>query len=208
MQPHTLPPLTDAARGKYRQWWDALPAIWHRAFNQAYWGKGEVLLAPTDEELHSLWHAEVLRLAGPRALYPNLSFELDELEALRPLHHLKFLVVIHHRIRSLAPLAGLTGLTGLFVLDNALESLVGVESLKALTVLQFQYNAVASLEPLRHLTQLEEVYATHNALRSLEGITEAHSDRLRAFRVLPNAQLPQREVIKVENLMGVRCLQG
>lgn len=208
MEQPTTYPLTDAARQRYRRWWNALPERWQRAFHQAYWGRGEVCPTPTDEELHDLWHTEVLRLVGPRAPYPNMTFELPDLEGVCPLRHLKLLVATHHHLVNLEPLAEHTAMEALFLSDNKLEHLAGIEQMHGLKTLQVQQNAIGSLKPLEGLTQLHTVYALHNALTTLDGITEAHSDCLLAFHVLPNARLPQREVIRIEHQMGVRCLRG
>lgn len=203
-----LPELTEADRLEYGKWWNELSETWQKAFNQVFFGKGETLLTPTDEQLHSLWHTEVLRFAGPKALYPNISFELDNLDGLSPLKKLKILVVAHHQISSIKLLTAHTALESLFVFDNCLKSISGIEKLFNLKMFYFQNNQITSLEPLKKLTQLEDVYATNNQLTNLAGITEKHSDKLRTFRILPNNNLPQKEIIKMENRIGIRCLKG
>ena len=45
-------------------------------------------------------------------------------------------------------------------------------------------------------------------MTDLEGITEKHSDKLLNFRILLNSKLHQREMIKLENKIGIRCLRG
>ena len=206
--PLDLPPLSDSDAERYRHWWAALSADWKKAFNQCVFNKGESTDDPSDEELHALWHLPVVRFAGPRALYPNLSFELEDLSGLAELTRLKIVVVAHHRIRSVEPLAALHELESLFVFDNQLKSLVGLENLKNLKQLYFQSNQITSLEPLKGLSGLTEIYACRNKLTKLDGIGSKHANTLKLFRILPNDELPQKEIIRMENKIGIRCLQG
>ena len=203
-----LPPLTDADIKHYRQWWNALSDDWKKAFNKCVFNKEETTDDLTEEELHLLWFIPVVRFAGPRALYPNMSFELEDVSGLADLKHLKIVVVAHQRVRSLQPLAALHQLESLFVFDNQIKSLAGVENLKNLKQLYFQSNEVTSLEPLKDLTGLTEIYASRNKLVKLDGIGSKHAKTIQLFRVLPNDELPQKEIIRMENKIGIRCLQG
>lgn len=203
-----LPPLTDADAKYYRQWWSTLSDEWKKAFNKCVFNKDETIADSADEELHTLWHTPVVRFAGPRALYPNMSFELEDVSGLADLKNLKIVVVAHQRVRSLQPLAALHQLESLFVFDNQIKSLVGVENLKNLKQLYFQSNEVTSLEPLKDLTGLTEIYASRNKLVKLDGIGSKHAKNIKVFRVLPNDDLPQKEIIRMENKIGIRCLQG
>ena len=69
-------------------------------------------------------------------------------------------------------------------------------------------NKVESLEPLQRLVQIHTLYCNYNQISSLEGIGPQHSDRLQKFVCLPNEHLPNREVIRMEREVGIRCLQG
>ena len=206
--PLHLLPLSNSDTERYRRWWVALSADWKKAFNQCVLGNGETTGDLNDEELRLIWQLPVVRFAGPRALYPNLSFELEDLSGLAELTHLKIAVVAHHRIRSVEPLAALDQLESLFVFDNQLKSLVGLENLKNLKQLYFQSNQITSLEPLKGLSGLTEIYACRNKLTKLDGIGSQHADTLKLFRILPNDELPQKEIIRMENKIGIRCLQG
>jgi Leucine-rich repeat (LRR) protein len=209
MQEHLeLPPLTDADAKHYRHWWSTLSDEWKKAFNKCVFNKEETAADLADEELHTLWHIPVVRFAGPRALYPNMSFELEDVSGLADLKRLKMVVVAHQRVHSVQPLAALQQLESLFVFDNQLKSLAGVENLKNLKQLYFQNNEVTSLEPLKDLTGLTEIYACRNKLVKLDGIGSKHARTLKMFRVLPNDELPQKEIIRMENKIGIRCLQG
>lgn len=106
------------------------------------------------------------------------------------------------------PLAALHQLESLFVFDNQIKSLMGIENLKNLKQLYFQNNEISSLEPLKNLTELTEIYACRNKLVKLDGIGSKHARTLKMFRILPNDDLPQKEIIRMENKIGIRCLQG
>lgn len=200
--------LTEADVQRYQQWWDSLSDSWKKAFNKCVFNKEETTDDLSGEELHLLWFIPVVRFAGPRAPYPNMSFELEDVSGLANLKHLKIVVVIHQRVRSLRPLAALRQLESLFVSDNQLESLTGIEKLKNLKQLYFQNNEITSLEPLKDLTGLTEIYASRNKLVKLDGIGGKHARTIKMFRILPNDELPQKEIIRMENKIGIRCLQG
>jgi Leucine-rich repeat (LRR) protein len=99
-------------------------------------------------------------------------------------------------------------LQSLFVLDNELKTLTGIENMVNLTQIYFQNNQITSIEPLRKLINLVDVFAFDNKITALKGLTEKHSRNLTNFRILPNADLPQKEIIKLENRVGIRCLRG
>ncbi len=190
------------------RWWGNLEEQWCKAFNEAILGKGPVATRPTKKELQTLFTTPAIRFAGPRAPYPNMSFELTNASGLTELVNVETLVLIHHQVESIANLSRLTQVKGLFIYDNQLASLSGIENMKILSTLHFHLNKVKSLRPLEKLTALTDVYAAHNQLEDLAGLTEQHAEVLEYFRVLPNKPLHQREVIRVENHLGIRCLQG
>lgn len=200
--------LTEADVKQYRQWWDSLSDNWKKAFNKCVFNKEETTDNLTDKELHALWFIAVVRFSGPRAPFPNMSFELDDVSGLADLKYLKIVVVTHQRVTSLQPLAALHQLESLFVFDNRIKNLTGVERLKNLKQLYFQNNEITSLEPLEELTGLTEVYASQNKLVKLDGIGSKHARSIKMFRILPNDELPQKEIIRMENKIGIRCLQG
>lgn len=96
-------------------------------------------------------------------------------------------------------------LKSLFVNNNAIQRLNGIEGLTQLEQLYAQVNQITSIEPLRKLTALKEVYVNFNALKTLDGLTRKQAGLLRTFFCLPNEQLPDREVIRVERALGIRC---
>lgn len=208
MNQRTLPKRTEADDIKYQKWWEGLSDKWKKAINQAGFQKGEITDDLTLDEIHDLWHSHALRFAGPTAQYPNLTFEIEDLEGVKDITNIKVLVAINSNLTSLKPIANLTNLESLYVLENNLRTLTGIEKLKNLKELNFQNNRVKSIEPLKKLTNLHTISAVNNELKSLKGLTEKHSKNLRNFYVLPNDKLPQKEIIRLENKIGIRCLRG
>lgn len=205
---NTLPQITAQDKTKYQKWWHGLTDNWKKAFNQAGFQKGESTADLSLDEIHQLWHSAALRFAGPQAMHPNLTFDIGNLEGVKELENLKTLIAISSGIKSLASISNMTQLEALFVHENELEDLTGIEQLKNLGQLYCQNNKIQSLKPLKELTNLETVVAFGNRIDSLKGITEKHSRRLTNFYILPNAELPQKEIIKMESRIGIRCLRG
>ena len=200
---HSQSPLYIADTPAKRQtWWAELEPQWQAAFQMAFFGHTN---QPTDEELENLWQAPVLRFAGPRAPYPNIRFELTNCSGLKGMSRLETLILTNHRIDSIRELAQLTKLKSLFVNDNAIRSLAGIEGLRQLEQLYAQVNQIDSLEPIRSLTHLREVCAHVNALKTLDGLTPTHTHSLKALFCLPNEHLTDREIIRTERSLGIRC---
>lgn len=199
--------ITAQDKAKYQNWWNGLSDQWKKAINQAGFQKGEVTDEPSIDEMHSLWHVEALRFAGPGAMFPNLSFEIGNLDGVKELTNLKVLVAINSGIRSLKPIARLVGLEGLFVMENELKTIEGIEQMKNLKQFYFQDNEVKSIESMEKLTNLVDVFAFGNKIKSLKGLSEKHSRYLINFKILPNEKLRQKEIIKTENRLGIRCLR-
>jgi len=202
-----IPPPTAAELDHYHAWWSTLSDPWKIAYN-------EVMLrrtgteTPPGEALHAIWTTPALRFAGPSAQYPNMSIELDDLDGIGEFPQLDIFVFIHHRINAVAPLAKLPQLKSLFLFDNRIDALHGVEAVTGLREFYFQNNMVESLRPLEGLTSLHTVYCSNNRLRSLDGIGKQHAGTLQNFTCLPNASLPQAEVARVEQALGITCRKG
>lgn len=211
MEQHASTPpennLSTAETEAYLHWWAGLSAPWKTAFNEVTLQRSSTEALPV-EVLHSIWTASALRFAGPTAPFPNMSLELDNLDGIAVFPKLEIFVFTHHKIQSLAPLAKLPGLKSLFVFDNQITALDGVEALTELRELYFQGNRVESLRPLEHLTQLQTLYCPNNRLRALDGIGKQHAGALRQFVCLPNEELPDAEIIRMEREVGVRCQKG
>lgn len=183
-------------------WWRQLEPQWRAALQLAFLGHTNV---PDDEELERLWQTPALRFAGPKAPYPNLNFELTNCSGLAGMCNLEILVLTNHALETINEVADMPDLKSLFVNNNALSSLSGIESLAKLEQLYAQVNRIDSLEPLRHLTNLREVYVSFNALTTLDGLTRKHVRAMKAFFCLPNEHLTDRDVIRVERNLGIRC---
>ena len=184
------------------EWWRQLSPDWKQAFAETFFRHTN---EPTPGELAQLFASPALRFAGPRAAYPNMTFELTDLSGVAALTNLTVLVVIHHRIKTITELQALTQLKALFLLDNQVSSLSGIEDLVSLEQLYVQGNRIESLKPVVKLTNLKELYVHHNPLSSLEGLTEAHSEKLEGFFCKPNENLKQKEIMRVERELYIRC---
>jgi hypothetical protein len=191
------------------QWWSGLEAQWQRAFNEGVLQLGDTQRGPGDDDwLYLFQDAENIRLAGPTAAYPNLSFELTNLSGVRSMAKLTFLSVTEMALTGLTDLAKLHNLRSLFVQNNRLTSLVGIDGNEELTDLYAQGNAITSLEPIRHLLKLQTLCVSANELGSLDGITPAHADEMRQCLVLPNDKLRDRDVLKLQNECGIIARKG
>lgn len=191
----------------YRKWWSALSMPWKTAYNEVMLRRSSSEDLP-DDVLHAIWTAQALRFAGPSAPYPNMTIELDNLDGVTGLNKLEIFVFTHHRLKSIAAVADLPQLKSLFVFNNQIGSLEGIEALTELRELYVQSNQIESLLPLRHLTQLQNIYCCYNRLRTLEGIGKQHIGSLKNFVCLPNDDLPDSEVIRMEREVGIRCQKG
>ncbi|GAB3007337.1 hypothetical protein GCM10027051_03970 [Niabella terrae] len=183
-------------------WWNNLESQWKQAFGTVFFKNGNT---PGPEEIRNLLNTKVLRLAGPRAPYPNMGFELSNLSGIQDLQKLEILVVTHHQLQSIQPLSSMKHLKSLFLFNNQISSLKGIEDMTHLEQLYVQYNRIDSLRPLKTLTRLKEVYINNNHLASLDGLTEEHSENLVQFFCKPNDRLKQKEIIHAENQLGIRC---
>lgn len=205
-QQELLPPTTEELE-QYHSWWAGLPPTWKKAFNEVTLRRSSTEQLP-DDALHHIWHSPAIRFAGPTAPYPNMTFELENLDGVLALPRMEIFVFTFQKIRSIEPVAQLPQLKSLFVFNNQIETLAGVEALRDLQELYFNVNAVRSLQPLEHLTNLHTIYCNHNRLESLEGIGPQHAGVLQKFFCLPNDNLPNAEVIRVERDFGIRCMEG
>ncbi len=199
MHPNNLQPA---------EWWSGLEEQWQRAFNEAILRRGPVTATPSTQELDLILTAPALRFAGPRAHYPNMSFELTNLSGLSGLTKVEILVVNHQEISTIEELAGLLQLKSLYLLDNRIEDLHPLRKLVRLEELNFPQNKVKSLKPLENLTALRVLYCSENLLASLDGISVKHRGTLKSFHVIPNENLPDHEIMKFERKIGIRCLKG
>jgi len=183
-------------------WWKHLEPQWQEAFKASVLKHSD---EPGPDELAALYNLQTIRLAGPTAPFPNMPFELTNLSGIQHLANLSIVIITHHQISNLDVLRNLPQLKSLFLFNNSITSLEGIESLTLLEQLYVQCNKIASLQPIEHLVNLKELYINDNCIDSLEGLTEKHSEKLRMFMCLPNEQLKQKEIIRVERELGIIC---
>lgn len=205
-QPEFIPP-TEAQIETYQQWWSTLSPEWQTAYNETMLRRTttEMPLAPV---LHQIWQSPAHRFAGPRAPYPNMSFELSNMDGVLALKNVQILVITFHQLTHLKGIEQMPQLSSLFVFNNQIATLEGVEALTDLLEIYFNVNQVESLEPLRHLTKLHTLYCNYNRVSSLEPIGVQHKPALKNFVCLPNDLLPDEEVLRMEQEIRIRCLKG
>ena len=195
------PAIADT-HAKRLKWWMNLESQWRAAFQYSFFRHTN---QPEAEELENLWQTTVLRFAGPRAPYPNMGFELTNCSGLAGMSNLEILVLTHHRLETIGELADISQLKSLFINNNAIRTLDGIQSMQHLEQLYAQINQINSLEPIRNLTKLREVYVSLNELETLDGLTRKHANTLKAFYCLPNDRLMDRDIMRVERNLGIRC---
>lgn len=186
----------------HQQWWENLSPEWQQVFCISVLQKNTT---PSQQHLEAIWNMAVIRLAGPTAPHPNCSIELSDLSGLSALKQLQILIVSHHAITGLQEIKELKNLKSLFVFNNKISSLAGIEKLQQLEQLYVNSNELVSIKELAALPQLVELNISDNRLTSLEGLTEAHADHLKLFTCMPNAGLKPKEILRVENELGLLC---
>jgi Leucine Rich repeats (2 copies) len=189
---------------KCRAWWNGLTFKWQKAFDEGMFKNNDA--PPTDDQLWSLWNQPVVRLAGPTALFPNISFELDDLSGIKDLVNIEILVVVNQNISTIKEISGLKNLKSLFLFSNRLISVEGVETLTNLTEFYLNDNKITSLQPLSGLVNLTKIYCAKNKLENFDGIGTQHK-ALTNFHCLPNDGVWNSEIMKFENETRIRCMK-
>ena len=206
---HFIVRTTPAELQRARRWWKDLELQWKMAYNEVVFGMGPTAEPPHDDHLMLLLlQIDTLRFAGPTAMHPNVTTPLTNLSGLIPLYHLRYLSFTHMPITGVTELERHTELRHLFLQHNRITSLNGIAKATKLETLYVQHNCLTSLNPVRGMTELTSLYVTHNRLSTLDGITEKHADQLRKCYVMPNEQLPHREIIRLQNEAGILCRTG
>lgn len=189
-------------------WWNKLEEQWKKAFNAAFFQKGEITAIPNDSEFTELFNSPTFRTVGPRGMYPNLTFELSNLSGVRQLTNLEFLIVTHGNLTTTEGVEHLSKVKSLFVNSNRLTDIRSVYYLKNLTSLYCNANQVTSILPLKSLTNLETIYCNYNQLQNFYGITPDHKEKLTDFYCLPNDQLDKKEIKRLEEGLEITCKKG
>lgn len=186
-----------------KQWWDQLEDQWKKAYNEAFFNKGMVLVSPTTEELDLLLSSPALRIVGPTGSYSNLSFQLTNFSGVHRLDALETLVLTDHKVPGLEGLGHLPKLRGFFIFNNQLKSLEGLEVMTTLEELYVNANELEDLEPLAQLPALTELNCAYNKIRSIP-----LPPNLKKLYCLPNDELPDAEIIRIERQEGILCRRG
>ncbi len=186
-------------------WWQGLEPQWQKAINQVMLRKGEITDTPDEEGFNTIFEHKFLRFAGPKAPYPSVSFELTNLSGLAAFDEAEMISVTYHQIASLKEITHLKHLKNVFLDNNCLTSLEGVENLSGMEELHVHVNQIESIKPIESLTKLKAFYCGSNKLTSFDGLTEDHSDNLRFFVCMPNEDIKQKEILRVENTLGIKC---
>ncbi len=186
-------------------WWQGLEPQWQKAINQVILQKGVITDTPNEAGFDTIFGHKYLRFAGPKAPYPNMGFELTNLSGLAAFDEAEMISVTYHQIASIKEITHLKHLKNVFFDNNCLTSLEGVESLPGLEELYVHSNQIESIKPIEGLTKLKTFYCSSNKLTSFDGLTEDHSENLRFFVCLPNEGIKQKEIIRVENTLGIKC---
>ena len=189
------------------EWWSNLEMQWKIAFNGSFLNKGENTDLPTDEELLTILEAPTLRFAGPKAMFPNINFELTNLSGIQHLTNLQHFFCDHAQIKSVEEVKYLSKLESFFCNSNQVESINGVQYLTNLKVFYCNANKVTSLKYLAPLENLETVYCNYNELTTFEGISTKQATNLKLFYCLPNDGVSKGEIKRVEEL-GIDCKKG
>ena len=199
--------LTDDQIGQLQSWWATLSDPWKHALNEVMLRRSTIDM-PGPDELYQIQQCQTLRMAGPTAPYPNMTQELEDLSGIRDLPNLSILIVVFHKLSGITELSNPNQITSLFLHNNQITSLEGLEAMVNLQEIYFNVNQVHSLQPLANLTNLHTVYCNYNLISSLAGIGIQHQPKLKNFICLPNDLLPESEVIMMERETGIRCKKG
>lgn len=185
-------------------WWDGLNNAWKQAFNEAILRRSST--EPLgDELLLAVYSSPNHRFAGPTAPFPNMTFELEDMSGLLGLPNVELAIIIHHKLAHIHEAAQFKNLRSIFVHNNQITSLEGLEDLTQLKEIYCNVNQIDSLKPLEKLTNLSTIYCNYNLISNFDGIGEQHVDRLENFYCMPNPNLKESVALRFEQEIGIRC---
>jgi Leucine-rich repeat (LRR) protein len=188
-----------------RDWWSSLSTHWKHVFQQVVFNKSGGNPEITDDELAQLCSTNVLRIVGPGGPNPSYHGSLINLEGLRRLTQLEYLFVMNCQLESLDGIEDHILLKSLFVQNNNLTSIAQIRKMASLEELYISNNQISSIHPLKNCKMLHTVFCEQNTLTSLDGIRPYHEKTLKLFKCKPNDNLPQRELIRIQNTFGILC---
>jgi len=124
------------------------------------------------------------------------------------LYNLVNLSFTNMRISAVTELTRFTKIEHLYLYDNQITSLQGIESMKNLKSLYLQNNEISDIGLISELKNLEVIYVTKNKIKSLKNFLPSKLTHLKKFYVQPNELLPDKELIQFQNKHGIICRQG
>jgi Leucine-rich repeat (LRR) protein len=204
MHPPTNTAQTKAQLARATFWWSKLTDAWKQAFNEVALRRSSTEQLP-DDMLLTVFNSPNHRFCGPQAPYPNMSFELTDMSGLVGLPAATLVVVTFHQLWHIREVSEMPGLKSLFVYENRITSLAGIEDAKDLEELYVQGNQIDSLAPLRNCVKLKRLYCAKNLISSLDGLGKQHADSLEELFCLPNDNLKNTTAFRFEQETGIRC---
>ena len=209
-----------------REWWNALPKVWKKAFvdTELHTGTKE----PDDDELHGLVRQDSITIdnkplldLAPMSRFARadyLCFETAAISNLSPLAQLPRLrdLIVRDNKLDLVTLAPAEKLEELYLERCSLSSLIGLERCRALRKLQAEDNHVDDLRPLADLAELRVINLEGNRvsdLAPLAKLTKLHTLSLGLTRITdlaPLAKMKKLEKLSIKrtNVTDVSPLKG
>ncbi len=186
-----------------KKWWEGLEDQWKKAFNEALFNRTDSTNMLSNEELDLLLTSPALRLVGPGGSYGNMSFKLTNLSGVQALKAVETMVLTDHELESVEELTSLTNIKALFLFNNKLKSLKGLENMEKLEQLYVNVNELEDLTPISKLESLKVLNCAQNNIRAI-----ALPPKVKELYCLPNDDLPDSEIIRIERHKGIRCRRG
>ena len=119
-------------------------------------------------------------------------------EAIQDFVWLEKLFLRQNKIKKIEGLESLVNLTGLYLSQNEIKKIEGLESLMSLADLDISQNEIKKIEGLESLMNLEELYLSQNEIKKIEG--------LESLMNLEELYLSQNEIKKIEGLESLTIL--
>lgn len=95
---------------------------------------------------------------------------ISSIEGLQYCKNLKYLELMHNRIRDFKPIENLSNLEGLDVAGNRISDLKVFKNLKSLKFLDVSRNSITKIEGLEELSNLEQLFLDKNQIAIIEGL--------------------------------------
>lgn len=172
-----------------RQEAESIEMMWIDSWNKGRPGSYRVL---SFKGLGYLKNLKELTVTGQKLKAKHL----EEIAGEAP--QLEALSLRDNEIESLLPLKDMKNLQYLWVPNNCLKSLEGIEGLSQLISLEAYENQLTDVAPLKNLTNLSDVHLSGNQLKDVSGL-----ESLKSLRWL---ELYNNELKKLPNLKSLKLL--